>query len=349
MALLLDYLSRPFADEWRRLVLSAVSGLAAAADWDTPLAADDVGDVVAGSHRRPGAGHASDRSRCRGPRLAIDHQQRPAHRDDPRRPAGTGRRRALDGHRRARRLDWPATRACIADAGRTGSNGPTCSSSSRARVVRWSSRPPRKRTSSRSRTSGWSALRKPRWSRAPTSGSPCPPRWRRSWHLLDDEAVVDVVRAALERGAPAFVAGLEVDGEPLEAAWPDLKVAVAAPGQEALRRSRLGCASAAEWSVDELVRVIGSGADGQARTVEGLPRRLRQARNTGPSQGPGARIDLRSSDPAAASGAQGSPPRAPHERRRPTCPHDPDRRQPPRHRHGRRRRGPLHPHVGRHP
>lgn len=46
--------------------------------------------------------------------------------------------------------------------------------------------------------------------------------------LLEDDEVRTLVRAALESGAPDFVAGYELDGTPVEAAWPDRLVGVLA-------------------------------------------------------------------------------------------------------------------------
>ena len=44
--------------------------------------------------------------------------------------------------------------------------------------------------------------------------------------LLEDEAVKVLVEAALALGAPDFVAGEELGGIPVEAAWSDSKVGV---------------------------------------------------------------------------------------------------------------------------
>ena len=127
----------------------------------------------------------------------------------------------------------------------------------RAPVVTWSSRPPRKRTL---------FPVEDLWLVGPPDAEVEPGADQRvavsdemeeELALLEDDAVADVVRAALERGAPAFVAGFERRRRAARGrlARPEGGGAGARPG--GLRRRRAGTrASAAEWSVDELVRVI---------------------------------------------------------------------------------------------
>ncbi|MBS1837096.1 MAG: DUF1998 domain-containing protein, partial [Actinobacteria bacterium] len=76
-------------------------------------------------------------------------------------------------------------------------------------------------------------------------------------------AVAELVRAVLERGAPPFVAGYELDGIPLEAAWPERRVAVLISG--AAGPERWDARAASEWTVEELVAALEQGVLEEAR------------------------------------------------------------------------------------
>ena len=73
--------------------------------------------------------------------------------------------------------------------------------------------------------------------------------------LIDDDEVKGLVRGALERGAPGFVAGFEIDGQPIEAAWVNEKVAVI-PSGDNTEIPGWDIRSVDQWTVDELSRSI---------------------------------------------------------------------------------------------
>ena len=73
--------------------------------------------------------------------------------------------------------------------------------------------------------------------------------------LLEDDEVEDLVRNALEHGAADFIAGYEFDGQPIEAAWPNEKVAVMPQG-DTTEISGWDIRGVDQWTVDELLRAI---------------------------------------------------------------------------------------------
>ena len=74
--------------------------------------------------------------------------------------------------------------------------------------------------------------------------------------LLEAADVEALVRQALARGAPPFVAGAEVsDGIAVEAMWPDQGVGIAAEG--AVVPTELDVRVASGWSVEELLSKLG--------------------------------------------------------------------------------------------
>lgn len=88
---------------------------------------------------------------------------------------------------------------------------------------------------------------------APNVGVPVPPDMEEELDLLEDDDARALVRLVLERGAPPFVAGFERDGEPLEAAWPAAKVAVLDAGSVAFTTDGWDARPATDWSAEELM------------------------------------------------------------------------------------------------
>ena len=76
--------------------------------------------------------------------------------------------------------------------------------------------------------------------------------------LVDNKAVLELVRDALKSGAPDFVAGYEIDGEPVEAVWPDQRIAVAADGATTVF-DRYDVRTAEQWTLDELLTELKKG------------------------------------------------------------------------------------------
>lgn len=79
------------------------------------------------------------------------------------------------------------------------------------------------------------------------------PEMEEELDLLEDDAVRDLVRMVLERGAPPFVAGYERGGEPLEAAWPDLEVAVLRTGSVEASDGGWDARPVTDWSPEDLM------------------------------------------------------------------------------------------------
>ena len=66
-----------------------------------------------------------------------------------------------------------------------------------------------------------------------------------------------VVAEVLGRGAPDFVAGWEApDGTPLDAAWPDLRVAVIPNGSPAPALAGWAIRSAKDWTANDLLLAL---------------------------------------------------------------------------------------------
>lgn len=69
-----------------------------------------------------------------------------------------------------------------------------------------------------------------------------------------DEAAAELARRALERGAPMFVGGHEVDGVPLEAAWPEQAVAILGAGEPP--PSGWNARQATDWTLGDLLAAL---------------------------------------------------------------------------------------------
>lgn len=77
--------------------------------------------------------------------------------------------------------------------------------------------------------------------------------------LVDDDDVRDLVRSALELGAPEFVAGYEIDGRPVEAVWPDQRVGVSIDADEN-SHSDYDIRPVGSWTLDDLLVALERGA-----------------------------------------------------------------------------------------
>ena len=75
--------------------------------------------------------------------------------------------------------------------------------------------------------------------------------------FVEDEAVRELVEAVLRAGAPPFVAGYEVDYEPVEAGWPDARVAVVPDGDER-QFPDWEVRPVGDWTVAELLGSLGA-------------------------------------------------------------------------------------------
>ncbi len=73
---------------------------------------------------------------------------------------------------------------------------------------------------------------------------------------LLEPAVEELVRSALFAGAPDFIAGHELDGDPIEAAWPDRKVGVLREDQD-MTAAGWTLRSVDQWTVESLVATLG--------------------------------------------------------------------------------------------
>jgi hypothetical protein len=239
MRTLLDYLVRPNLIDWQRAVLSVVGGLAADAGI-APLDALGLAAMLDASHH----GRWADVNLAEGPTIAygaravtpgqlplavfLDGADPNAERwtvlavlDDSSEVLGS------DAHR-TRWADWLPWANLLQFLG--------LPESERAGVMA---------ASSQSNDLAWDDL----WLRHLAADLPATPRpapepsgssgnetveltseQLEELDLVVDPAIAQLVRAALGRGAPMFVAGHEVNGEPLEAAWPQQHVAIVMDG-----------------------------------------------------------------------------------------------------------------------
>lgn len=74
--------------------------------------------------------------------------------------------------------------------------------------------------------------------------------------LIEDDAVLEIVRSALELGATEVTAGVEFEPKPLEAGWKEHKVAVLASGETGFTTDGWDARPAQEWTIDELMSVL---------------------------------------------------------------------------------------------
>ena len=265
MRLLLDYLVEPDGAAWQRAVLSAVAGMAADAGI-TALDADQLGPWLdAAQHAQPAPPSAppgpavAHAARALTPgqlpiALVLDGADPNAERwtamavlDDS--PAVMG----TEAHR-ARWADWlPWANLLqflgVPEAERAG----VIAGSSQADELAWDDLWIRHRASAR-------AVVPPATTAPPTA----PPTeeveltdaQREELDLVVDHDVADLARRVLVRGAPTFVAGHEVDGQPLEAAWPEHHIAIVNDGDPVPAGWTARPAHA--WTLEELLDALRS-------------------------------------------------------------------------------------------
>jgi hypothetical protein len=71
--------------------------------------------------------------------------------------------------------------------------------------------------------------------------------------LVEDDNVRELTRRMLMRGAPDFEAGYELEGEPVEAAWPDRRVGVLGADQADVSAAGWDLRTPERWPHDELL------------------------------------------------------------------------------------------------
>jgi hypothetical protein len=74
--------------------------------------------------------------------------------------------------------------------------------------------------------------------------------------LIEDEGVRELVKSLLTRGAPDFEAGYELDGVPIEAAWPDAKAGVLGADQADVSAAGWELRTSEQWSYAELLNRV---------------------------------------------------------------------------------------------
>jgi ATP-dependent helicase YprA (DUF1998 family) len=260
MALLLDFLVRPDLAEWRRVVLSAVGGMAASvgispldakslaaqldaaqgAEWIDPGEPD--GPAVAHSARALTPGQlplalfldAADANAERWTALAVL--------DDSPETVTTAEHRA----RWAEWLPWANLLQFLGgpDSERTG----VIAGASQRAALEWGDLWLRHRAA----TAAGVPAAQP--ASAATHVVELTAEQEEELELVLDSAAAAMARRVLERGAPTPVAGHEVDGVPLEVAWPDHKAAVLSSDGEAV--TGWDARPAGEWTLDELLAVL---------------------------------------------------------------------------------------------
>jgi len=250
MALLLDYLVRPDREAWKRAVLSAIAGMAVVGGTSS-LDADglqaQLDAALAGTWvQLPTAAGAEV---ALGSRVVTPGQLPLAMFLDTAQPAkenwtvlavlddSPGAIRS--SQHLARWADWLPWANLLQFLGLPESQqAGIASGSSQAQELQWGD------LWLRSRTARSTATRTIDLSESELE----------QLDLIDNLQVGELVRQALERGASLLVAGHEVDGLPLEAAWPHKKVAVLLPGSEAV--SGWDARPVEQWTIDELMAAL---------------------------------------------------------------------------------------------
>ena len=268
MALLLDFLVRPDLREWQRAVLSAVGGMATSAGMQPLDAAALSAQLDAAQHSdwiKPAA--SSGRVVAHGARaltpgqlplaLFLDAADADAERwtamavldDSPGAVSSTDHR--------ARWADWLPWSNLLQFLGPPESErAGVIAGSSQHDALDWNDLWLRQRTAAAdgrapaptgstlgSSTLGGSALG--------VTAVALTDDQEEELDLFSDADAARLARQALERGAPMFVGGYEVDGDPLEAAWPDVRVAIIRADSSV--PSGWTARTAAEWTLDDLL------------------------------------------------------------------------------------------------
>lgn len=269
MALLLDFLWRPDLAEWQRVVLSAIGGMAAAAG-AAPL---DAGALAAQLDAAQ-AGRWVDTGEPTGPVVALAAR---AHT-----PGGLPLGMFLDAtdpdaerwtalavlddapevcdtaEHRARWADWlPWANLLQLLGGPESERAGVVAAASQHDSLDWEDLWLRHRVTdaTATATSGGSPPptgEAPRDAARPTVR--LTPEQEEELELVLDQAAAALARSALEHGAPTPVAGFEVDGVPLEVAWPEPKVAILADGADPA--GGWDARPAGDWTLEELLAAV---------------------------------------------------------------------------------------------
>ncbi len=255
MALLIDYLSRPNPDHWARLTLTAVGAMAVSGDWNRAVTADGVEELV-----RSGIAGVEPRAAVDGDGPEIAQAYRVTTSND------LPMMLVLDTrHNEGRDERWTAI--CSLDD--------TMRSDEKVHRRRWQDwlhwanilqfLPAIGRDAILSATSEvddypvedlWLLDLSKTSSDDATQAATISEEMEEELDLLEDHDVEELIRRALERGVGDFVAGEELEGNPVEAAWPDQKVAVLRVGQEAFSTDGWDARPPTEWNIEELVAVL---------------------------------------------------------------------------------------------
>ena len=260
MALLLDFLVRPDLDEWQRVVLSAIGGMAAASGM-TPLDTDSLsaalqaaqgadwietaegkGTVAAYGARALTPGQlqlglfldASDVNAERWTALAVL--------DD-----------SIEGvaapEHRARWSDWLPWSNLLQFLGAPESErAAVITGASQHESLEWDDLWLRHRTTTPTTATAGEG------SGSTGAAIQLSKEQLEELSFFIDATAAELARAALERGAPMFSGGFEVDGVPVEAAWPDRLVAIVAHG--APFPPGWNARHASDWSLDDLLAAL---------------------------------------------------------------------------------------------
>jgi hypothetical protein len=256
MSLLIELLRRPDLTDWERLARSAVGGAAASGTVCGVARQDDIGAVMRsaaagqpislGGGDGSGVGHHCWQWTSSGDQqltLLLDA----ADPNDERWKVvstipDTSASVASPGHHERWR-DWHQWSNLLQFLHGAGSNAIICASS-------------------QADTFGYDELDLA--GEVPTSAEPLPAaavvteltaEQTDELDLVIVDAVRDLIRQALFAGAPEFIAGLEHEGESLEASWPDRRVAVTREDQD-LAFADWDARPASQWTVAELLAAL---------------------------------------------------------------------------------------------
>ncbi len=250
MALLLDYLSRPESKHWQRLAASAVGGLASDGA-PQPVGADEVTAVIsAGISGREVRPTATDEPVAMVARYVTANDLpitmlldvRAGKQNDERWTVISSLQDSLAGDQEAhvrRWKDWLHWNNILQFVGGPGSDAILCAASEESTI---------------SAEDAWLADVAAIESEHTGTTGLTDEMVEELELMVDDDARV-LVRAVLERGAPAFVAGDEVDGVPLEAAWVSQRVAVLLADDE-WSGDGWDARPVNQWTAEELAAVI---------------------------------------------------------------------------------------------
>lgn len=263
MALLLDFLVRPDLSEWQRVVMSAIGGMAASAGM-APLDADGLAAQLDAAQ---GAGWVDPPAPV-GPVVAysaraLTPEQLPIglflDGADPNAEQWTALVVLDDApevvstsEHRGRWSDWLPWANLVQFLGPPESErAGIVAGASQRNALDWDD------TRLRHRAANTASVSSPVGEPSDVSVSSAVELTEDQMEELSlfvDGAAAELARHALESGAPMFVGGYEVNGLPLEAAWPDRKVAILSSDAAAV--PSWDARPAAEWTLDELLDAL---------------------------------------------------------------------------------------------